>query len=178
MKIVYLFFVILMIHQDNNAIIYHSKTDLNTNNWYVLNDGVMGGLSKSTISINTEGIALFKGYVTTENNGGFASVRYAFKTKEVSPFTHVVLRVRGDGKTYQFRIKQKQEQRHSYVATFSTSGNWETITLPLADFYPSFRGKKLDIPNYTATTMEEIAFLIGNKTKEIFHLEVKSIILK
>ncbi|MBU2938578.1 CIA30 family protein [Lacinutrix sp. C3R15] len=167
-----------MIHQDNNAIIYHFKTEQNTNNWYVLNDGVMGGLSESTIEINAEGKALFKGYVTTENNGGFASVRYAFNTKEVSKFTHVVLKIKGDGKDYQFRIKESQEQRHSYITRFATSGKWETIKIALSEFYPSFRGRILDMPNYSAKKMEEIAFLIGNKTKEAFQLEIESIVLE
>jgi len=167
-----------MADSDSTSNIFNFKSKEDTNNWYVVNDGVMGGLSASSLEINKEGKALFKGHVTTENNGGFASVRYAFTKKEVSKFTHIVLRIKGDGKDYQFRIKEEQEQRHSYIFPFSTSGKWEIIKIHFSKFYPSFRGNILDIPNFSGTTMEEIAFLIANKTKESFQLEIESILLE
>ena len=44
--------------------------------------------------------------------------------------------------------------------------------------YPTFRGKKLDMPNYDADGIEEIGFLIANKKAEHFKLEIDSILLK
>ncbi|WP_452232202.1 CIA30 family protein [Lacinutrix sp. MEBiC02595] len=167
-----------MAYQDKTSNIFDSKTKNNANNWYVVNDGVMGGLSKSSLEISADGKALFKGDVSTENNGGFASVRYTFTKKEVSKFSHIVLLIKGDGKDYQFRIKEEQNQRHSYLAKFSTSGKWETIKIPFSDFYPGFRGNTLDIPNFSGKRMEEIAFLIANKTKESFQLEIAHIVLE
>jgi len=32
--------------------------------------------------------------------------------------------------------------------------------------YPSFRGRKLDLPNFSHDYIEEIVFLIGNKKPE------------
>ncbi|QRM91026.1 CIA30 family protein [Lacinutrix sp. WUR7] len=167
-----------MVYPDSTSNIFDFKSKEDTNNWYVINDGVMGGFSSSSLEIKPDGKALFKGHVTTENNGGFASVRYTFTKKEVSKFTYIVLRIKGDGKDYQFRIKEEQEQRHSYIAPFSTSGKWEVIKIPLSKFYPSFRGNTLDIPNFSGKSMEEIAFLIANKTKEFFQLEIESISLE
>lgn len=167
-----------MADPDSISNIFDFKSKEDTHNWYVVNDGVMGGLSTSSLEIMADGKALFKGSVTTENNGGFASVRYAFTKKEVSKFTHIVLRIKGDGKDYQFRIKEEQQQRHSYIAPFSTSGKWEIIKISFSKFYPSFRGNTLDIPNFSGKYMEEIAFLIANKTKESFQLEIESILLE
>jgi len=167
-----------MTDPDSISNIFDFKSKEDTNNWYVINDSVMGGLSSSSLEIDKDGKALFKGYVITENNGGFASVRYTFSKKEVSKFTHIVLRIKGDGKDYQFRIKEEQQQRHSYIAPFSTSGKWEIIKISLFKFYPSFRGNTLDIPNFSGKYMEEIAFLIANKTKESFQLEIESILLE
>jgi hypothetical protein len=42
--------------------------------WRVVNDNVMGGVSTSRFEA-TNGVALFRGDVSLENNGGFASVR-------------------------------------------------------------------------------------------------------
>ena len=44
--------------------------------------------------------------------------------------------------------------------------------------YASFRGYRLDIPNFKGQQMEEIAFLIGNKKEESFKLLIDSIILE
>ena len=138
----------------------------------------MGGLSQGKMILNADDNGLFKGYVTTENNGGFSSVRYAFGKKKVSKYDQVVLRVKGDGKTYQFRIKSDAAQRYSYIQSFGTSGNWQTIKLPFESFYPGFRGNKLDRPNYRGGVMEEIAFLIGNNRNENFSLEIEKIYLE
>ena len=178
MKAVSILLFLSIMCQDSSSYIFDFKNEKNTADWYVVNDGVMGGLSKGAMTINEVGNALFKGFVTTENNGGFSSVRYGFETKDVSKFEFVMLKVKGDGKSYQFRIKENRSQRYSYITTFTTSGAWEKIKLPIAMFYPSFRGYQLNKPNFSGEVMEEIAILIGNKTKESFSLEIEKIYLE
>ena len=178
MKAVIILLIISVMVQDNSSTIFDFKKAKHTSNWYVVDDGVMGGLSQGTLSINNTGNGLFKGYVTTENNGGFSSIRYEFNTKDVSKFKHVILKVKGDGKAYQFRIKENSSQRYSYIAPFNTTGDWQTIKISLSSFYPSFRGYNLDKPNYSGEVMEEIAILVGNKKKEKFSIEIENIILE
>ncbi len=167
-----------MLTQDTNKIIFDFSEVKTIKDWYVVNDGVMGGLSKGKFNLNDNGNALFHGYVTTENNGGFTSVRHSFSEKNVSSFKAVTLRLKGDGKTYQFRIKADEDQSYSYVQDFKTSGDWETITISFNSFYPTYRGNKLNKPNYSGEHMEEVTFLIGNKKKESFALEIESITLE
>jgi hypothetical protein len=110
--------------------------------------------------------------VSTENNGGFSSVRYQFNKRNVSNFSKINIRLKGDGKTYQFRIKDEANLSYSYITSFKTSGNWETITVNLKDLYPSFRGQTLNLPNFKGDFIEEIVFLIGNKKNESFELRL------
>ena len=42
--------------------------------WMVINDGVMGGISSSSFQMD-KGCALFSGTIALDYNGGFASVR-------------------------------------------------------------------------------------------------------
>ncbi|MGC1632667.1 MAG: CIA30 family protein, partial [Gelidibacter sp.] len=133
---------------------------------------------KGEMSINAAGNALFEGFITTENSGGFSSINHPFVEKVVSNYKAVLMLIKGDGKMYQFRIKERLDQPFSYIHEFQTSGEWETIRIPLASFYPSFRGKALNMPNYNGEIMEEVTFLIGNKKKEYFSLEIKCIWLK
>jgi hypothetical protein len=65
-----------------------------------------------------------------------------------------------------------------YIYNFKTSGNWQTITIPLSEMVPSFRGRKLDMPNYPAKVLEEVVILISNKKAERFSLEIDKITLE
>ncbi len=157
------------------SIIYDFQKDVSTVNWQIVDDGVMGGLSQGKLKLDEEGHGVYSGTVSTENNGGFSSLRYRFNAIEASEEQSIVLRIKGDGKKYQFRVKDKVNQYHSYIYDFQTSGEWQTIKIPLAEMYPSFRGRKLNIPNFNHSHIEEIAFLIGNKKAESFELKIDKI---
>ncbi len=74
--------------------------------WGALDDVVMGGVSESSIRL-TGNSALFCGNVSTENSGGFVSVR----TRNFDPpmnllgYAGIELRVKGDGKRYKFFLR-------------------------------------------------------------------------
>ena len=146
--------------------------------WEVENDVVMGGNSFSKLERSVEGNAVFKGTVSLENNGGFASVQYHFAPKDIKAYRKALIILKGDGKEYQFRIKSDLKERASYVYTIKTTGDWQTVEVPLHKMEPVFRGEKLDKPNFSADEIQEIRFLIGNKKAEDFRLEIDQIELK
>jgi hypothetical protein len=80
------------------------------------------------------------------------------KKIQVKEYTSIVIKLQGDGKEYQFRIKSNSGDYYSYIAPFSTSGEWQEIVIPLKDMYPSFRGRKLNQPNFSKDSIEEITF--------------------
>ena len=147
-------------------------------NWTIVDDVVMGGLSSSEIILNDQGNAVFKGSVSTENYGGFSSVRSTIPSINLKNFNCFVIRIKGDGKNYQFRVKSNQNDKHSYKYTFSTNSSWQEIVIPFKNLEPTFRGRKLNLPNFTNKFLEEIGFLISNKTDENFELEIDYIKLK
>lgn len=179
MKRMYLFTLLFFSQMIHSQVLYKFSKNTSAKEWRIIDDGVMGGLSQGRFYINEEGFGVFTGDVSLKNYGGFSSVRYSspapFATTRESK---IKLRIKGDGKNYQLRIKDKASTYYSYIYTFSTSGNWETIVLPLKDFYPSFRGQTLKLPNYAASSFEEIVFLIANKKEETFKLEIKEIALE
>lgn len=167
----------MFMQNELNDTIYNSKNSNSLQNWTVIDDGVMGGLSKGDIHLGESGNVIYSGKVSTDNNGGFSSLRYSFNLRDVSVYTSVSLRIKGDGKAYQFRIKSNKGDYYSYVSKFNSTGDWETLVIAFKDFVPQFRGRVLDMPNFQGETMEEVAFLIGNKVKESFQLEIESISL-
>jgi hypothetical protein len=159
-------------------ILFNFNAQSELSNWVIVDDVVMGGRSTGSFSLTPEGHGLFKGRISLENNGGFSSVRHRFASNQVREFTKVKLRVKGDGKSYQFRVRSSAGDSHAYVATFKTTEAWSTVEIPFATMYPSFRGQKLGLPNYPGQVMEEIAFLIANKTAETFALGIDRIELE
>lgn len=162
----------------SNPVLFDFSDKSNLNRWQVVNDGVMGGLSKGTFQISEKGTGMFSGRVSLENNGGFSSVQYNTGKTDIEGSTTLVLYLKGDGKPYQARIRENNDDYFSYITTFQTSGEWETIEIPLKEMYPSFRGRKLDRPNFSGNTIVELTFLIGNKKEESFALELQKAFLK
>lgn len=156
-------------------ILFDFNSQTNMQQWMIVNDGVMGGLSKGTITLSKDGHAIFSGKVLLENNGGFSSVRHRLPKRDVSNYQKIVLRVKGDGKTYQFRLKTNSSDFYSYSYNFKTTENWTTIEIPFSEMNPTFRGRTLNRPNYPGNQVEEIAILIGNGKEETFKLEIDKI---
>lgn len=152
--------------------IYKLSDSENLEGWYILDDGVMGGKSQGLFSMDADGYGVFSGEVSLENNGGFSSVRYMTGKRKVDGYKECVFRVKGDGKKYQLRLKSHREEAFSYIQHFETSGEWQTITIDLASFYPTFRGRVLDMPNYPSEVLSELSFLISNKKAESFSLKL------
>jgi len=150
--------------------IYSFTSQTKVNEWRIVNDGVMGGVSKSTLLLSDAGHGQFSGHVSLANNGGFASIQLNKTINIPAEKKFILLRVKGDGKSYEFRLKGDSSQYESYVHPFTTNGEWENIKLPISEFYPQFRGRKLNIPNFNFKSIEELSFLISNKQEEDFKL--------
>jgi NADH dehydrogenase [ubiquinone] 1 alpha subcomplex assembly factor 1 len=158
-----------------SLLLYKFYKDCNLSQWKIVNDTIMGGQSRSTIICNTEGKGLFTGTVSLENNGGFCAVKYTFDRLSLQDVKSFSVRLKGDGKAYQFRVKNKISEAHSYVFAFETTTDWCTVNIPISELEPAFRGQKLNLPQYNGEQLEEIAFLIGNKKNETFELAIESI---
>ena len=151
-------------------ILYTFTPQTSIRDWRMVNDGVMGGISRSSMALTDAGHGRFSGRVSLANNGGFASTQMIKSIALADGQTHIVLRVKGDGKRYEFRLNIQRRQAESYVHGFATSGDWETVRLPLRDFYPQFRGRRLNRPNFDFATIETMSFFIANGREEAFEL--------
>ena len=142
--------------------------------WSIINDTVMGGVSSSRINAK-DGIAVFEGEVSLDNNGGFASTRSEEIEHDLEGATAVHLRVRGDGKKYQFRIRTTGAwDGPSYRMEFETKkGEWIDVLLPIDDFVPVYRGRVIpDYPALDAKKITTMGFLIADKQEGAFRLEI------
>jgi len=170
MKSILILVILSLFTKSNMKTIYTFSSQTNIREWLIVNDGVMGGISKSSLVLTNAGHGRFAGHVSMANNGGFASIQLNTTIKLVEEKKFIVLRIKGDGKRYEFRLKGDISQSQSYVQQFATSGEWENIKLEISKFYPQYRGRKLNIPNFNFKNIEELSFLIANKQEEDFEL--------
>ncbi len=146
--------------------------------WFAVNDGVMGGVSSSQMDVTSDGLGVFAGDLSLENNGGFASVRSDIRAYDLSPFSGLVLRVRGDGRRYQVRLRTGSRYRGlAYKAEFDTKADtWITIEVPFAEFVPTVRGYvPRGAPPLDLTSVQELGLLLGDGRPGPFRLEVERI---
>ena len=174
-----LFVTLFLVTSMEAQTIFNFSKNAELNNWYVVDDGVMGGRSKGSMKQDQEGHGVFAGQISLKNNGGFSSLRYRLPEPiSTQGATQVVLKIKADGKDYQFRVTDQIGKRYSYITTFTTNGSWQEIVIPLNSLYPSFRGRSLKLPNFNGDVLQEITFLIGNKKEEDFELLIDSITLR
>lgn len=167
--------ILIFLQGMSATIIFEFNNEADSQKWTIVNDDVMGGRSSSQMNINSAGYGVFEGEVSLENNGGFSSVRYQFEKIKTTGYKKIKIRLKGDGKKYQFRVKNKLSTYYSYISSFSTTNEWQEIEIPLKDMYPSFRGRVLDQPNFSHEFIEQVTFLIANKRNERFKLVIDRI---
>lgn len=143
--------------------------------WMIVNDGVMGGLSSSRFTDSDSGFATFSGELSLENNGGFASVRALTPVGALAERSALILLVRGDGRTYQVRLRtDRRFDGISYMAEFHTvKGEWREVRLPLIDFQPTFRGRRPPgAQPLSHADVRQIGLLLADKRPGAFRLDV------
>lgn len=112
--------------------------------WGALDDVVMGGVSQSSIRLESDG-AVFSGTVSTANSGGFVSVR----TRNFEPpldlaeAEGVELCVKGDGDRYKLLLRSESGwDSLAYSYSFDTIPDTQMlIRVPFAKLIPVFRAK-------------------------------------
>jgi hypothetical protein len=143
--------------------------------WTLVNDTVMGGVSSSRLRTTDRRTGIFSGVLSLENNGGFASVRAAVGKRDLSAYAGLETRVRGDGRTYQLRLRTDDHlDGIAYKSVFETRvGEWLTVRLSFSDFLPTFRGQTpADAAPLDPARIHQVGFLLADKHPGEFSLEI------
>jgi len=158
-------------------VIFDFKKNTSIRDWRIVDDGVMGGISAGQLRLDEQGNGIFYGYVSLENYGGFSSLRLRKKVA-INGYSKILIKVYGDNKVYQLRVRSNYRDRHVYVKNFFAKSGWQEIEIPLRLMEPQFRGRKLRMANFNSNSIIEFGILIGNKVEEQFSLKIDHVILK
>ncbi len=149
-----------------------------TAGWFAIDDGVMGGQSRSSLRHDAAGHAVFAGNVSLANGGGFASVRSRAQDLAAPGAVAYVLTVRGDGKRYKLAVRCDDHiDGISHQATFvAPSGAFTEVRLPLADFVATLRGRSVAAaPALDPTRVRQAGLLIAERQAGPFALALRSL---
>ena len=127
------------------------------NAWYLLTDGVMGGVSRGQLSLDTvdnRPCLRIKGDVSLKNNGGFVQIVLDL-TNDIlqmcADCTGVMLEVYGNNEQYNIHLRTQNITFpwQSYRASFTANSKWKTLYLPFVEFVPYRIDEGLDISQLT-----------------------------
>ena len=145
--------------------------------WYVQNDNVMGGKSEGGFNISS-GQLIFSGNTNTDG-GGFSSIRSKPLNLDLSAYDGIRVKVKADGRRYTWGMQTDARwrgRRVGYWADFdTTAGEMEVIDIPFADFFPQYRGFKLDGPELNTRQISEFALYQYDKSDGPFELRLISV---
>jgi len=142
--------------------------------WFVVLDGVMGGLSEATITETSESI-IFKGQISLENNGGFASYRSPYGSYDLSWCKKVTIRYRSTGQDFGLTLhKYRKFWLPNYKVNLPiTKGEWKTITMNLSDFGIYRLGKEIGGHPDVDDLSKIIRFGLISNTKKATSFEIE-----
>ena len=144
-------------------------------NWYAVNDGVMGGLSDGSLKL-TENSLKFEGTISLENNGGFSSIRSEYGQYDLSKYTKVTMRIKTDNSSFALLLERhKRWFRPYFKQEFKvTAGEWQTVTFDFSEFdeYTVGRKKATTMTKSDLSSVIRMGFITNDKTAKAFSLEI------
>lgn len=172
-------FFIALLHTSAHAesITEFTQTENEKLSWQIVNDGVMGGRSKGNVEYTPDNTMRFWGNLSLENNGGFSTARSQSVDLDLSNDLGLLLKVRGDGRTYEARLDSTAAFRGnpiSFSGKFQTKAEqWIEVKVPFADFKGSWRGRQFPDATLDVSNIKRIWILLADKKQGPFDLEVE-----
>jgi hypothetical protein len=142
--------------------------------WMVVNDDVMGGRSSSVAFLKQSALS-FKGKVSLENNGGFASIRSPYQKMDLSEYKTVTIRHRGTSRKFALSFDRYTAwYRPNYKYEFVPTDEWQETTINLAEFRESRVGRYTGntIPIDAQSEIIRMGIILYDKKAGPFELEV------
>ncbi len=149
--------------------------DKSGSDWWVINDGVMGGLSEGN-ALLTDSSVKFEGYVSLANNGGFASMKSEWTNVDLSAMDTIEIRYKSSG----IQLAMTLENHYNWWQPYckfnlpSTSDTFSTIQFSLKDFDEYRVGRKtgVKISDQQLSEIVRIGFITNEKREGTFDFEV------
>lgn len=175
MKNLILSLLLLFPMSTNTLTLDFGKTPSQLHDWYAVNDGVMGGRSEGELTYTQESF-IFKGYVSLENNGGFASIRSPYADYDLTPYRNIRIRFKSKGEKFALTLNPfRQYYLPNYKYKLEPNGEgWTELSIPLSDFEQHRMGEPMGagLTSEMQGRIIRLGLIAYNKKAGPFELEV------
>ncbi|MEO1218708.1 MAG: CIA30 family protein [Bacteroidota bacterium] len=145
------------------------------NDWEVINDGVMGGLSKGKIEM-TENTLKFSGSISLDNYGGFTSVKSPFTKIDLSNSKKVKIRYRTKNQSVAISLENSKEFYKPYfkMNLANTNNEWKTVDRSINEFKENKLGQETStqISSKFLESVQRIGLITSQKKEGDFTVEI------
>lgn len=104
--------------------------------WVLLSDNVMGGVTKSTLTYKSNSVVL-TGDISFKNYGGFSSIKTRYRSVDLSSFKGIKIRFKSIDQKFAFTLEDSRNwTQPNYKCKFTSTkaDTWEEVTLYFKDF--------------------------------------------
>ncbi|MEN0046246.1 MAG: CIA30 family protein [Bacteroidota bacterium] len=170
-----IFLLMSLLNTSNGTLEIDFGKDKDGQDWRIVNDGVMGGLSKGFGNLDEDAM-LFKGEVSLENNGGFSSLRSPYQDFDLSMYEKVVIRLKAKGQILAFTMNVDQRWYKPYFKQqIKVDGDdWQVVELPFSEFETYRIGDQIDydFSEVDAKKVIRIGLITDSKKAGAFEAEI------
>ncbi len=143
--------------------------------WAVVNDGVMGGLSKGYVELQ-DGHMAFTGNVNT-NGGGFTSIRLRTNPDWFAEQEGVRLTVRPDDRRYSVTFRTNQSWRGRNISWQTDLpelpiGEWSEVMVPFSALRATVFGRDVRGGEFDSSDIRQMGLIIADGVDGPFRLDV------
>ena len=143
--------------------------------WFVVNDNVMGGRSDGGISF-TDDTMVFAGNINTDG-GGFSSIRLPLDATALENSARFVMRAKSDGRDYKLTSADALEGRdrrenHQAPLSFVQAGVWEEVVVPFDSLEPVLFGRRIEAAPFRPDLVTRIGVMMSDGIDGAFSLEI------
>lgn len=140
--------------------------------WYTVNDGVMGGLSQGSASLDGE--SLVHSGVLNTNGGGFSYVGARLPKDILVGYTRLQVRLDTFGRAYAVNFGDARNRRISHQAAIplGPAESWQEVFIDFDQTVPTIFSRQVNSAAFAASEIEELSFILGDGIDGPFQMEI------
>jgi hypothetical protein len=137
MKLIYFLLALISLQSfGQSSIIDFGNSAGKNQEWILLSDNIMGGVTKSKIEYTTNSV-LLSGNISLDNYGGFSSIKTKYKSVDLSKYNGIKIKFKSTNQKFAFTLEDNQDwTQPNYKREFSSKKDdtWEEVIIYFKDF--------------------------------------------
>jgi hypothetical protein len=140
--------------------------------WFTVNDGVMGGRSQGSVSLQAD--MLVHAGVLNTNGGGFSYAGARLQANMLVGYNRLQVRLNTFGRQYAVNFGDARNRRISHQASIplGSAGVWQEVFIEFDQTVPTIFSRQVNSAPFAANAIEELNFILADGINGPFRMEI------